>query len=235
MLKICTKCKRELDIEKFGKDKKQKDELNLWCKECKNKSNMEYYEKNKEEKVKWQKNYREEHRDKINKRSKEYYKDNLEKEKERQRRYRDENPEKRREANKRYRKNNLEKVKEQEKKYVKGNKDKVNILTNLRRARMRLLPYTFTINQWCETKIYFKQECCYCGKELPLQMEHFIPVTKGGGYVKENIVCACHSCNSSKLNYDFFTWYPMQKYYSKIREQRILEYINYNKRLTSTI
>lgn len=32
--KVCTKCGRELPLECFGKDKKTKDGLNYWCKEC---------------------------------------------------------------------------------------------------------------------------------------------------------------------------------------------------------
>ena len=39
--KVCSKCKKELPINEFGKDKKNKDGLNNQCKNCKNK-----YQKN---------------------------------------------------------------------------------------------------------------------------------------------------------------------------------------------
>jgi len=58
-----------------------------------------------------------------------------------------------------------------------------------------------------------------------LTQEHFISVTKFGGYVKENILCACQSCNSSKGNRDFEIWYPTFKHFSKKRQDKILEYL----------
>ncbi len=58
-----------------------------------------------------------------------------------------------------------------------------------------------------------------------LHQDHFIPLTKGGGYTKENIIPACRSCNASKQNADFEEWYPQYEYYSKEREQKILDYM----------
>src|SRR6187551_2367551 len=41
--------------------------------------------------------------------------------------------------------------------------------------------------------------CMYCGDEFPryaLTRDHVVPVSKGGRDVWENVVCACHTCNS---------------------------------------
>ena len=43
--------------------------------------------------------------------------------------------------------------------------------------------------------------CMYCGDEFPrhaLTRDHVVPVSRGGRDVWENVVCACHACNSHK-------------------------------------
>lgn len=67
---------------------------------------------------------------------------------------------------------------------------------------------------------------------LPLVREHFIAMNNRGGYIKENILPACESCNSSKNDNLFEDWYPKYKFYNKERESIILEYINSNKENT---
>lgn len=72
LMKICSKCKLELSIDKFNKDKKSSDNLSYWCKNCVNKNNKnyrknneikinKYYQKNKEILKKKYKSYREEY------------------------------------------------------------------------------------------------------------------------------------------------------------------------------
>ena len=95
--------------------------------------------------------------------------------------------------------------------------------------KKRSLPHTFTLEQWKEVKLYFNNKCCYCGEELPLQQEHFIAMNNQGGFTKENILCACGSCNSSKSDTYFEIWYPTHESYNKEREATILEYLDYQK------
>ena len=145
----------------------------------------------------------------MSKYQKEYYLINREHKIEQQNKYYKENPEIKR-------------------KWRRENRDKINIIGERRRSRERNLPSTFTEEQWKETKIYFNNTCAYCGKELPLAQEHIIPVVKGGGYIKENIIPSCKSCNSSKYNKNFEEWYPIYKYYTKEREDKIFAYIDEN-------
>ena len=44
--------------------------------------------------------------------------------------------------------------------------------------------------------------CVYCGFEGDLEVDHIIPLTKGGSGADSNLVSACRDCNSSKNNYD---------------------------------
>lgn len=51
-----------------------------------------------------------------------------------------------------------------------------------------------------------KQQCVYCGELIEnhksMNVDHFIPKSRGGEESIENYVCACGSCNSAKHNVD---------------------------------
>ena len=96
-----------------------------------------------------------------------------------------------------------------------------------RRAAKKQLSNSLTTKQWNKIKEHFDNKCAYCGKELPLAQEHFIPLSDGGEYTHNNIIPACKSCNSSKKNKSFFDWYPKYKRYSKKREKNILKFLGY--------
>lgn len=95
-------------------------------------------------------------------------------------------------------------------------------------ARKKGLVADYTYLQWVKTKKVFNNKCAYCGVEHTLSQDHFIPLCEGGGYTRNNIIPVCHMCNSSKRNLDFFEWYPQQEFYSKDREEKILNYLNYH-------
>lgn len=69
--KTCTKCKRELPLDSFCKDKNRKDGLNPWCRDCRKK----HYADNRERFLGYARKYRETHREQKN----EYYRKNREK------------------------------------------------------------------------------------------------------------------------------------------------------------
>lgn len=81
-----------------------------------------------------------------------------------------------------------------------------------RRAKQKGLTANFTQRDWREAKRFFNNRCAYCGREAELHQEHFIPVSKGGGYTKNNIVPACKSCNSRKGNIEPEYFLPVDKY-----------------------
>jgi hypothetical protein len=103
-----------------------------------------------------------------------------------------------------------------------------------RRAKMKNALVCMDSSAWLDCINYFKDKegyirCAYCNKILEnATQDHFIAMSKGGEYTKNNIVPACKSCNSSKNDLDFFEWYPIQKFYSKQREYKILKYLNYD-------
>jgi len=47
----------------------------------------------------------------------------------------------------------------------------------------------------------FNRTCCYCGKEnLPLEVEHITPKSRGGSSRIDNLCIACRECNEAKGN-----------------------------------
>ena len=45
----------------------------------------------------------------------------------------------------------------------------------------------------------WKRKCAYCGKKnIPLEVEHIIPVVRGGSDRVSNLTMACHDCNQKK-------------------------------------
>lgn len=43
-----------------------------------------------------------------------------------------------------------------------------------------------------------KYECQYCGSKEDLEVDHIIPLSKGGNNEDDNLITACHSCNKLK-------------------------------------
>jgi 5-methylcytosine-specific restriction endonuclease McrA len=69
----------------------------------------------------------------------------------------------------------------------------------------------------------FNNRCAYCGVIGNLQVEHVVPISKGGQHNLGNIVPACQSCNTDKLVLDAFEWFKSKPFYSKSRWRWIME------------
>jgi 5-methylcytosine-specific restriction endonuclease McrA len=52
---------------------------------------------------------------------------------------------------------------------------------------------------WFRTVLETQQRrCFYCHEPRTLEMEHVVPLSRGGKHVRQNIVAACSRCNRSK-------------------------------------
>jgi 5-methylcytosine-specific restriction endonuclease McrA len=195
-----------------------------------------YYEENKEHILKQAKLFRKENKEILYKQKKKYIEANKEKVAERARQYWYNNKESFSQKGKKYRIKNKEREQERHKRYYMENPHIYRQAGERRRAKAKKLPYTLTIEEWNDIKLYFDNSCAYCGmteeKHLEkfneiLHQEHFIALSNGGEYTCNNIIPACRSCNSSKNNKDFFEWYPKQEFYSSEREEKIMKFLNY--------
>jgi 5-methylcytosine-specific restriction endonuclease McrA len=79
----------------------------------------------------------------------------------------------------------------------------------IRRARKLSNECTLTRDEWLMILAQYEGRCAYCeaASEM-LEMEHVIPLSKGGGTTAENIVPACSSCNVRK--HANMGWVPRQ-------------------------
>lgn len=214
-MKTCSKCgiKKPLTNEYFGNHKTTKDGFAGQCKTCIAERRKTYYEKerqwrkdNKDIVSKQRKKVRIKNKEQISKWKSDYY----------------------------YR--NKEQIAINDKEYYQENKEVYKMRTQKYRAKKEKLPCTLSIEEWNKILEDFNSSCAYCGmseneslKEYKekLHQEHFVPLSKGGGYTHNNIIVACKGCNSSKGDRDFFQWYKNYRYYDKGREQFILDYLNY--------
>lgn len=69
-------------------------------------------------------------------------------------------------------------------------------------ARNRHLKHgDLTRAQWEMILSYFENRCAYCGSDGALQIEHILPVCRGGLHTAKNVVPACEPCNHRKYNH----------------------------------
>lgn len=208
--KRCPRCERDFPAttQYFYKNAHGSNGLHSICKECKDSNSRLYYSKNK-------KHY-EKHRMRWLLENPDYYTD-----------YYNKNKKKILKQGQLWYEQNKEKHHALMKKHRYNNKEKNLFYVKKRMAIKINLPATLSGKQWQKIKNDFNNKCAYCGEELFLEQEHFIPVSKGGEYTHNNIIPACRRCNGSKNNKLFFEWYPEYRYYDKNRENFILKYLGY--------
>lgn len=75
----------------------------------------------------------------------------------------------------------------------------------------------------------FGGQCAYCQRDISvktLELEHFIPISKGGTHTLGNLLPACFECNrgpDGKWDSDPEEWYKAQPFYSEARWRKILK------------
>lgn len=74
------------------------------------------------------------------------------------------------------------------------------VRSQLTRARLAGVEASLTVSEWLGAIKHFGGMCAYCGKEPFDVLEHYIPISHGGGTTANNCVPACYSCNSTKNN-----------------------------------
>lgn len=173
MKRICKKCNEEKDIEMFSKAS-QCDFGRTWtCNKC----------------VAASKRLR--------------YLDNREKEIARCTKWNKENPAKVAANMAKSRARNYEAYKANYKRWRRENKDKIKIYDHKKRIRRKYaIAFTkekISFDEWISIIKSQDSKCYYCKiKDRNLEIEHVIPLSRGGDHSKGNIVGACAKCNSRK-------------------------------------
>ena len=186
------------------------------CRPCKRKRDSVYRNNNAEKVSLRKKEYRVNNADKVREGYLRWLLENKDKKSQADKRWALTNPNKVRENHKRWRakdenkakvnkitgawrEKNKEKSAQQGRSWSKRNKDKANAKTHARRARKINAPGNgVSAEQENQLKKDYCGICPYCGKAKKLELEHIIPLYKGGAHDVENVTVACKSCNSEK-------------------------------------
>ena len=162
--KRCTRCGVEKPLEMFCKDKKTKDGLNFWCRECvkkylesikdkKSKMDKRYREKNKEKMSEYQKKYREENKERLSQKTREYREKNKEKIALYKKEYSEKNKEKIAKKAKEQREQNKEKLAKKNSEYYAKNKDLILEKNKKYRKNRKKEDYIFRLKEDIRTVI----------------------------------------------------------------------------------
>lgn len=112
---------------------------------------------------------------------------------------------------KRYRAANLEAFKKRDrdnrKTYYQDNRVLVIVYNMNRRARKLGVDGIITVEYYNSV---INDPCLYCGQRgLPMELDHQIPMSRGGSNLPENVHAVCQFCNKAKHFYgeqDFLKW-----------------------------
>lgn len=93
--------------------------------------------------------------------------------------------------------------------WKRNNKPKVNETYRLRELRKK----DASIGQISKKEIQklYAANCFYCGSSDNIQIDHIIPLAKGGSHSIGNLTSACKTCNSSKNDTFLFEWLIKRK------------------------
>ena len=206
--RTCTKCNKTFPatIEFFRAEKRTKVGLQSICKICQNKYNSEY-NKNQENKNRhrinqsiWAKN----NPDKIKNSAKKWANNNIEKVREYKRASYHRNPDHQKEKSKQWYYANYEKATERNKIYNKEfRKTHAEYYRSKCRNRRASINNSIGTHSDKDIEIIYKQQkgkCYYCKIKLNgiYDVDHIVPISRGGHNDPSNLVISCSRCNTSK-------------------------------------
>ncbi len=216
--KSCTKCKELKTFGDFNKDNKSKIGISYICKECRKIIRFT----NKDKTAISDRIYREKNKEIIALKRKEYEKNNKEKRNATNKKYYEKNK-----FNHRIKNNNKAKYnKDSSKKYYNKNKDifaERNRLYYIKNKQKSAKYFKSDIGKAVARASRYKRKasigdsvitkedvlqlqknaktcywCCKPLKNLTTHLDHYIPLSRGGKHIIENLVISCQSCNNRK-------------------------------------
>ncbi len=175
--KLCLDCQKFRPVSQFHADHKRKIGLRARCKECRQKESRKYYLINSDDIISRASRWKKQNPVRTAQVWQIWYRKNRHAVIKRTADWKCQNPKRR----------------------------KVNDLAykHRRKAHLALAEGTHTWTQWIERVVFCGWKCFYCAKQLSfstLTQDHRIPLSRGGTNWPSNLVPACGSCNSRKLN-----------------------------------
>lgn len=189
--KTCTRCHEAKLVHEFNRDKTRSDGRFPQCKACCKKYAARYYQKNSETVKAKVSAYKLANSDAVATRRADW----LEKNRDKNREYQREWMRKHRAANP-LKQRNWPKNPEHLRQWRAANPDKV-ILQKQRRRIRELGVRAFDIKPKEIARI-LNSPCVYCGSNANIQVDHVVPLSKGGHHSIGNLAPACKTCNVRK-------------------------------------
>jgi len=200
--KVCSKCKEEKPLEAFGKDRFNKDGLNIYCRVCRNQNAKQYYQDNRDKRLKYDKQYYKDNRQNVLKRKDKYRQNNREQLLEYQKKYYKKNREERLGYAKQYNQDNHQKVSKYRKKYRQSNQEKYRAYSVKRKALKRGAVPEILLNCPIEKdrleKTYKLRNLLTKTTGVEYHVDHIWPLSKGGPHWSGNLQVITAEENLSK-------------------------------------
>ena len=180
-MKICTVCKKSLELTSFGKDSSLKSGLTSQCKPCRKARKDAWAEANRIKTHEYAKQYRVDNKEKVREYNKSYYKT--------------------------YYEENSDKLKEYQQQYKVANSGKVNALCAKRRAKKLLATPDWVLNDPIELLkiegLYIEARNLAESTGIPHDVDHIIPLQGlyiSGFHCYSNLQVITSEANAKKSN-----------------------------------
>lgn len=200
--KRCSKCCAFKPVTEFSKLSASKDGLCPRCRECEKQRHRQWYSnpENREKLLAYARELPPEKRSKRTERQRKYYKENREALLEQKRLYYEANTEAMRQKSLNYRANNKEAVREKLRRYRKEHPEIFNHNQRVRRDRLKGAEGSYSLEDVRAKYAEQKGRCYWCIVPLlnTFDIDHIIPISRGGGNGPGNICCSCRDCNRRK-------------------------------------
>ena len=204
-MKHCCTCKELLDLSCFGNNRSRPDGLQPNCRNCKNKSEAKY--RNSEKGQNYQKSYYKENKEVILNNVSKNYQKNREDKIAYGKAYYEENKEEILAQQAEHYQENREDILNRNKVYRRTDKGKETKRNQEGRRRARIKQNGYEHFSYEDLRMFWlgqnilDDRCYYCRKSFsgkPEHIDHYIPISQGGGHFKHNLRPSCAFCNISK-------------------------------------
>lgn len=113
------------------------------------------------------------------------------------------------EKSRQYRKSNPDKVKASMATWINNNPDAIKRNNKKRKAVTRGASAKYISVK--EIQKLSTAPCFYCGSTEDIQIDHVVPIARGGTHSIGNLISACKNCNSSKNKWFLTEWKKLKK------------------------
>jgi 5-methylcytosine-specific restriction endonuclease McrA len=139
--------------------------------------------------------------------------------------YRIENKESVAAKDKEYHDKNKERYSILRKEYLEKNKDKLRAQAHISRSEKLGLPYQLTETDITSLYSYFNNQCPITGSE-DVQVDHFIPIAKGGETSLKNLILLKRNLNATKWISNPFEWAVRKLSVDELKRfEKVIEYL----------